>query len=327
MRASSCRPTCWCSASSSTRSSAKPPTWRREVWSVGSWSGIPAMPGAELFMGCSGMAILAVTGAESERPLEENVSMHVHDPSAGAPIGTTGLHKAFGGRQVLQGVDMSVAPGEFVAIVGRSGCGKSTLLRLMAGLDIPSAGTVALDGQAPRPGSSVVRMMFQDARLLPWRRVVDNVALGLPPGRRAEAKAALEEVGLAERGGDWPSILSGGQRQRVALARALASRPQVLLLDEPLGALDALTRLEMQGLIERVWQEHGFTAVLVTHDVEEAVALADRIIVLAGGTVALDLRVDLPRPRVYTGRGSTEIKKAVLDTVLGQRHTEPTYVH
>ena len=109
-------------------------------------------------------------------------------------------------------------------------------------------------------------MMFQDARLLPWRRVVDNVALGLPPGRRAEAKAALEEVGLAERGGDWPSILSGGQRQRVALARALASRPQVLLLDEPLGALDALTRLEMQGLIERVWQEHRFTAVLVTHE-------------------------------------------------------------
>jgi ABC-type glutathione transport system ATPase component len=138
------------------------------------------MPGAEFFMGCSGLAILAVTGTEGERPLEENVSMHVHDPSAGAPIGTTGLHKAFGGRHVLQGIDVSVAPGEFVAIVGRSGCGKSTLLRLMAGLDIPSAGTVALDGQTPRPGSSVVRMMFQDARLLPWRRVVDNVALGLP---------------------------------------------------------------------------------------------------------------------------------------------------
>ena len=163
-------------------------------------------------------------------------------------------------------------------------------------------------------------MMFQDARLLPWRRVLDNVALGLPAERRAEAEAALDEVGLAERGGDWPSILSGGQRQRVALARALASRPRVLLLDEPLGALDALTRLEMQGLIERVWQEHGFTAVLVTHDVEEAVALADRIIVLSAGQVALDLRVDLPRPRDHAARRFTELKATVLDEVLGTRH-------
>ena len=285
------------------------------------------MPGAEFFMGCSGMAVLAVTGAESERPQEENISMHVHDPGAGAPIGTTGLHKAFGGRQVLQGVDVSIAPGEFVAIVGRSGCGKSTLLRLMAGLDIPSAGTVALDGQTPRPGSSVVRMMFQDARLLPWRRVVDNVALGLPPGRRAEAKAALEEVGLAERGGDWPSILSGGQRQRVALARALASRPQVLLLDEPLGALDALTRLEMQGLIERVWQEHRFTAVLVTHDVEEAVALADRIIVLSEGQIALDLRIDLPRPRDHVDSRFTELKAITLNEVLGRRFERASRMH
>jgi sulfonate transport system ATP-binding protein len=285
------------------------------------------MPGAEFFMGCSGMTILVVARAENERPLEENVSMHVHDLSAGAPIGTTGLHKAFGGRHVLKGLDVSVAPGEFVAIVGRSGCGKSTLLRLMAGLDSPNAGTVALDGQAPQPGSPVVRMMFQDARLLPWRRVVDNVALGLPPGRRAEAKAALEEVGLAERGGDWPSILSGGQRQRVALARALASRPQVLLLDEPLGALDALTRLEMQGLIERVWQEHRVTAVLVTHDVEEAVALADRIIVLSEGQVALDLRIDLPRPRDHVDSRFTELKAITLNEVLGRRFERASRMH
>jgi sulfonate transport system ATP-binding protein len=285
------------------------------------------MPGPEFFMGCSGMAILAVTGVHGERPLEENISMHVHDPSAGAPIGTTGLHKAFGGRHVLKGVDVSVARGEFVAIVGRSGCGKSTLLRLMAGLDIPSAGTVALDGQTPRPGSSVVRMMFQDARLLPWRRVIDNVALGLPSGRRAEAKAALEEVGLAERAGDWPSILLGGQRQRVALARALASRPQALLLDEPLGALDALTRLEMQGLIERVWWEHRFTAVLVTHDVEEAVALADRIIVLSEGQIALDLRIDLPRPRDHAAQRFTELKATVLNEVLGTRHERGARMH
>jgi sulfonate transport system ATP-binding protein len=146
-------------------------------------------------------------------------------------------------------------------------------------------------------------------------------------GRKADAGSALAEVGLAERGSDWPSILSGGQRQRVALARALASRPRALLLDEPLGALDALTRLEMQGLIERVWQEHGFTAVLVTHDVEEAVALADRIIVLSSGQVALDLRVDLPRPRDHAARRFTELKATVLDEVLGTRHEWGTRMH
>ncbi len=170
-------------------------------------------------------------------------------------------------------------------------------------------------------------MMFQDARLLPWRRVLENVSLGLPAERKAEALAALDEVGLAERGSDWPSILSGGQRQRVALARALASRPRALLLDEPLGALDALTRLEMQALIERVWQEHGFTAVLVTHDVEEAVALADRIIVLAAGQVALDVRVDLPRPRDHATRRFTELKATVLDAVLGTRHERAGRMH
>jgi sulfonate transport system ATP-binding protein len=233
------------------------------------------------------------------------------------------LQKSFGVRHVLRGVDLTIAPGDFVAIVGQSGCGKSTLLRLMAGLETPSSGAVALAGEAPRSKGPLVRMMFQDARLLPWRRVLANVALGLPKERREEAKGALAEVGLAERGGDWPSVLSGGQRQRVALARALASRPNVLLLDEPLGALDALTRLEMQSLIERVWQEYGFTAVLVTHDVEEAVALADRIIVLAEGTVALDERVDLPRPRDHATRRFTEIKTKILDQVLGRR-PEPT---
>jgi sulfonate transport system ATP-binding protein len=251
----------------------------------------------------------------------------MHGTTTGVAIGTTALHKTFGPREVLKGIDVAVAPGEFVAVVGQSGCGKSTLLRLMAGLETPTAGTVALAGETPRPGSPLVRMMFQDARLLPWKRVVDNIALGLPRERRSDAAGALEEVGLADRGRDWPSILSGGQRQRVALARALASRPQVLLLDEPLGALDALTRLEMQGLIERVWQEHGFTAVLVTHDIEEAVALADRIIVLSAGHVALDLPVDLPRPRDHVFRRFTEIKATVLDEVLGIRHDRPAVVH
>ncbi len=277
-------------------------------------------------MGCCGTAMLDAIEPESCRQMEEEF-FPMRDMTAGVPVGATALHKSFGPRAVLQGVDVAIAPGEFVAIVGQSGCGKSTLLRLLAGLETPNAGAVALDGETPRSGSPLVRMMFQDARLLPWRRVLANVAIGLPADRRAEAEAALEEVGLAERAGDWPSILSGGQRQRVALARALASRPQVMLLDEPLGALDALTRLEMQDLIERVWREHGFTAVLVTHDVEEAVALADRIIVLSAGQVVLDLRVDLPRPRDHAARRFTEIKTTVLDEVLGVRHTRAARMH
>ncbi len=247
--------------------------------------------------------------------------------TAGVPIGVTALHKSFGPRDVLRGVDLAIAPGEFVAIVGQSGCGKSTLLRLLAGLESPSDGSVALAGEPPRTGDARVRMMFQDARLLPWRRTLDNVTLGLATARRDDGVRALDEVGLADRGRDWPSVLSGGQRQRVALARALAARPRALLLDEPLGALDALTRLEMQGLIERIWREHGFTAVLVTHDVEEGVALADRVIVLRSGQIALDLRVDLPRPRDRATLRFTELKAAVLDEVLGLHHEPPPRMH
>jgi sulfonate transport system ATP-binding protein len=283
------------------------------------------MPAREVWIGGCGGTAIALAGLTTGLDTEERISMEV--TTSGVGIEATALHKAFTTRQVLLGVDVAIAPGEFVAIVGQSGCGKSTLLRLMAGLDTANSGVVALAGEPPRPGSPLVRMMFQDARLLPWRRVIDNVALGLPVGRKAEAGSALAEVGLAERGTDWPSILSGGQRQRVALARALASRPRALLLDEPLGALDALTRLEMQGLIERVWQEHGFTAVLVTHDVEEAVALADRIIVLSAGQVALDLHVNLPRPRDHAARHFTELKATVLDEVLGTRHERGARMH
>jgi sulfonate transport system ATP-binding protein len=282
------------------------------------------MPRHEVWIGGCGGTAIAPFGPVILGNTEEVIPM---EATSGVTIETTALHKAFTTRQVLLGVDVTIAPSEFVAIVGQSGCGKSTLLRLMAGLDTPNTGMVHLAGEPPRPGSPLVRMMFQDARLLPWRRVLANVALGLPTERKAEALAALDEVGLAERGGDWPSILSGGQRQRVALARALASRPRALLLDEPLGALDALTRLEMQALIERVWQEHGFTAVLVTHDVEEAVALADRIIVLASGQVALDVRVDLPRPRDHAARRFTELKATVLDAVLGTRHERAGRMH
>jgi sulfonate transport system ATP-binding protein len=174
------------------------------------------------------------------------------DTAHGLALRLRGVAKSFGTRHVLQQLDLHVAPGEFVALVGRSGCGKSTLLRLIAGLDTPSAGEVDAGVAHER------RLMFQDARLLPWKRVVDNVALGLA-GRDAKDRAmeALAQVGLAGRGGDWPATLSGGQRQRVALARALVHRPRLLLLDEPLGALDALTRLEMHRLIEQLWRRHG----------------------------------------------------------------------
>ena len=205
--------------------------------------------------------------------------------------------KRYGGREVLHGIDLQAAPGEFLAIVGRSGCGKSTLLRLVAGLEDSDGGGVTLDGAPGNKQCEAVRVMFQDARLLPWKTVLDNVALGLARAQQADAARVLGQVGLAERAGEWPARLSGGQRQRVALARALVHHPRLLLLDEPLGALDALTRIEMQGLIETLWQRLGFTALLVTHDVSEAVALADRVVLIEDGRIALDQRVALPRPR------------------------------
>jgi sulfonate transport system ATP-binding protein len=217
-----------------------------------------------------------------------------------AAVTLRGLAKSFAGKEVLRGIDLHIPAGQFTAIIGKSGCGKSTLLRLILGLEVPSAGEIAIAGGAE--AAAARRIMFQEPRLLPWARVVDNVEVGLGSdgtrnGRRTRAMAALGEVGLAERAGEWPLVLSGGQKQRVALARALVSRPRLLALDEPLGALDALTRIEMQRLIERVWQEQSFTAVLVTHDVTEALALADRILVIDGGRIVRDLSVRVPRPR------------------------------
>ncbi|MFT7721978.1 MAG: ATP-binding cassette domain-containing protein [Roseateles sp.] len=233
-------------------------------------------------------------------------------PGQGLALTLRGVAKSFGARHVLQALDLQVAPGEFVALVGRSGCGKSTLLRLIAGLEAPSAGHVDAGRADER------RLMFQDDRLLPWQRVADNVALGLS-GRDAQARAleALAQVGLAGRGGDWPATLSGGQRQRVALARALVHRPRLLLLDEPLGALDALTRLEMHRLIEQLWRRHGFTALLVTHDVAEAVALADRVLLIDRGGIALDAAVPLPRPRSRTAPGFAALEERVLRHIVG----------
>ncbi len=220
------------------------------------------------------------------------------------PFSATGTHlsirdvsKSFGGRPVLQALDLDIEPGSFVSIVGRSGCGKSTMLRLIAGLAEPTSGRVLHDGEALSGIAPRTTMMFQDARLLPWQRVLSNVGIARGSGWESKARDALAAVGLADRAGDWPSVLSGGQRQRVALARALVGQPHLLVLDEPLGALDALTRGDMQQLLERLWQEQGFTAILVTHDVVEAVTLSDRVLVLREGAIALDRRIDLPRPR------------------------------
>lgn len=231
------------------------------------------------------------------------------------------LTKTFGNVSVLKSVNLEVEPGQFVAIVGRSGCGKSTLLRLIAGLETPSEGGVLLDGEPVRKLIRTVRVMFQDARLLPWKHVIENVGLGLNNDWRARAEWALEQVGLKERAGEWPAVLSGGQRQRVALARALVSQPRLLLLDEPLGALDALTRIEMQRLIEQLWQEQGFTSLLVTHDVEEAVVLADRVLVVEAGQISLDLPVTLPRPRQTGNAELAQLKEMVLDRVMNREGT------
>ena len=239
----------------------------------------------------------------------------------GAAIRTEGLSKRYGERAVLHDVNLQIAPGEFVAIVGRSGCGKSTLLRLIAGLERADDGAIRFDGGARAAHSDEIRLMFQDARLLPWKRVLDNVALGLDPkagNARERARDALAQVGLADRADEWPAVLSGGQRQRVALARALVHAPRLLLLDEPLGALDALTRIEMQRLIESLWLRHRFTALLVTHDVGEAVALADRVLLIESQQVALDERIELARPRSHGQGGFAQHEQRVLERVLSQ---------
>jgi sulfonate transport system ATP-binding protein len=240
----------------------------------------------------------------------------------GTKLSILDLTKTFGKKTVLNSLNLEVEAGEFVAIVGRSGCGKSTLLRLVSGLDKASSGGILLDGEPLRRLSGSVRVMFQDPRLLPWKRVIQNVGLGLQGDWREKAFWALDKVGLKDRADEWPHVLSGGQRQRVSLARALVSEPRLLLLDEPLGALDALTRLEMQNLVENLWQERRFTAFLVTHDVEEAVALADRVIVIDKGQISLDLPVRISRPRDRSSEVFVDIREAVLQRVMSNEGTQ-----
>jgi sulfonate transport system ATP-binding protein len=236
----------------------------------------------------------------------------------GVEVSITGVGKRFGSHQVLTDVNLEIAPGEFVAIVGRSGCGKSTLLRMIAGLATASEGRIEVGGQPVTRQVADTRILFQDTRLLPWRRVLDNVGIGQRGDWKPAAMEALDQVGLASRAQDWPAVLSGGQRQRVALARAMVSHPKLLLLDEPMGALDALTRLEMQRLIEEVWGRQGFTAVLVTHDVSEAVTLADRVVVLEDGVVPMIRRIEQARPRIRGDAALSEIEGEILARILGR---------
>jgi sulfonate transport system ATP-binding protein len=204
------------------------------------------------------------------------------------------LSRRFGDRTVLSDLDLHILSGEFVALLGRSGSGKSTLLRAIAGLDHDTVGSGDLDitGQ--------VSMVFQDARLLPWLRVLDNVVLGLRGAEARESgRAALAEVGLGGRERAWPSQLSGGEQQRAALARSLVWDPDLLLADEPFGALDALTRIKMHDLLRELCIRHRPAVLLVTHDVDEAVLLADRVLVLQDGKIGLDLPIDLPNRHSY----------------------------
>ncbi|MFI6564553.1 ABC transporter ATP-binding protein [Streptomyces sp. NPDC050534] len=203
-----------------------------------------------------------------------------------------GLTRSFEDRTVLDGIDLDIPAGQFVALLGHSGSGKSTLLRAIAGLDHKVAGS----GQLTAPAR--VSVVFQDSRLLPWRRVLDNVLLGLDGKEAAQlGREALAEVGLKGRERAWPNELSGGEAQRAALARSLVRAPELLLADEPFGALDALTRIKMHGLLRELWQRHRPSVLLVTHDVDEAIVLADRVLVLEQGRIGLDLAVDHERPR------------------------------
>lgn len=215
----------------------------------------------------------------------------------GYSIRISDVSKCFGTQEVLSGVNLTINEGDFVAIVGKSGCGKSTLLRLISNLETLTAGSIEITGEGADQKNNGIKFLFQEARLLPWKKVWKNIALVSQDKSKEAALQVLRSVKLEEKADEWPEILSGGQKQRVSLARAISSNPKLLLLDEPLSALDALTRIEMQVLLQTLWQENGFTVVLVTHDVSEAVYLADKVILIEEGKITMEEPITLARPR------------------------------
>jgi sulfonate transport system ATP-binding protein len=240
--------------------------------------------------------------------------------SRGGQVKLEGLCRSYGGLKVLDRIDLEVTAGSFVTLLGKSGSGKSTLLRLLTGLDRPTAGRI----DVPQKRAVV----FQEPRLVPWLKVRRNVTLGLRrPNADALAEAALAEVGLSHRIDAWPLTLSGGEAQRAALARGLVREPELMLLDEPFAALDALTRMNMQNLVLTLWTEHRPTVLFVTHDVDEALLLADRVLLLRNGRVAEDVAVDLPRPRQISVPGFDALRNHFLQALgvplPGQPSTAP----
>jgi len=254
------------------------------------------------------MAVLTTKPSDAHEVLDEYVAR------------VRGHHRAFGDNLVLRGIDLDIRPGEIVALLGRSGCGKSTLLRGLAQLDEIAGDEIEINGRTS--------VAFQEPRLLPWRTVRDNVSLALlnaPERRRRRALAdqALAEVGLTSKAHAWPLQLSGGQAQRVSLARALVRNPDLLLLDEPFSALDALTRIEMHRLVIDLWRRHSMAMLIVTHDVDEALALADRLVVLDQGRIARDWHVTLPRSDRSPERHEIAAVRDQLLATLGVRPLEP----
>jgi len=249
---------------------------------------------------------MTITGTETielEHLLAERSP--VGEPTNAFAVDARQIGKAFGDRRVLDGVDLTLRAGEFVAILGRSGTGKSTLLRILGGLDPVFTGTADVPERRA--------FVFQEPRLLPWKRIVDNVRLGQRgTAGKEHARAALDEVGLGDFHRAWPKTLSGGEAQRVALARALVRQPDLLLLDEPFGALDALTRIKMHVLLQELCLRHNPAVLLVTHDVDEAILLADRVVVLDGGRITLDVSVALATPRLRADHAFGELRSQLL---------------